>query len=157
MRITELQQREFDVPVDIMGDVILVTYYPHVITAQEAVEMQDASPEELTKDYLGLFCRMMKSWDVTEADGSMVELTTERLGSLPVELILTIMAAMQVDRQQRKEEGIRRTHKSITANSDINMDMRIARHSPLLHDAMEFCRQCTGNCSQCSLEGICGE
>jgi len=108
--------------IDIDGDVLNVAYRPNVITTEfksklvgfaeriDSVRAEDEDKDDLRQGLLSIqmsaemsdiyvkqLVAFVAEWDLTEDDGQMVALTSERVGQLPERFIQTVMQAINQD------------------------------------------------------------
>lgn len=71
-------------------DTVNITYYPGLVTEKTFADLDSfnaASSDEIQSSFAMLnttLCKLMKSWDVLEEDGSMFPLEPGRMAELPI-------------------------------------------------------------------------
>lgn len=106
MNIEEIEGREFNVMVDVMGDKFAVTYKPYNMSTKD---VYGTSAEENPQEAFINQCLITISlWDLQDADGVMVPITKERLELMPIRLLTIVMVAINNDQMARQDDACQR-------------------------------------------------
>lgn len=90
------------VPAEIvfMGQTAKITYDPTVITTETLTKADQSDTE-----FFGLFCDLVKTWDVTKA-GKKVPITPKTLNDMPLVFLRAVFRAVLNDTQESAGEAV---------------------------------------------------
>lgn len=103
--ISAIEQQEFTIPVNILGNIILVTYKPFGITMDMSIQQLAAQQQANMSGLYDAFCATVSAWDLYEDDHKgAVPITPQRLSTLPGTLVMLLLEACMDDKQERHEQ-----------------------------------------------------
>lgn len=103
--LEQIKQQEFTLPVNVLGNIILVTYKPFGITMDASIQQLMAQQQNNMTGLYDAFCDTISAWDLYEDDQqNMVPITPQRLSLLPGTLVMLLLEACMNDKSERQVE-----------------------------------------------------
>jgi hypothetical protein len=100
VRVDSLHEKQVDLQIPVFEDVLNIRYRPMGIPSSDTIEQEGKTASFAF--IVALLPRIVTWWDLEERDGSMVELSEERLRLLPSDLVSTVLAHIVHDKDMAR-------------------------------------------------------